>query len=209
MENKEERMVHCQYCSESFFYEEVVLSTISKTVTKKGKNSKKEKGKGKQSKISETTWPFTHQKYHEMQEDEFKSKKSDMDSNDKKKKKYELRNRKEDEEINENSMSLTDAMSILDKHKSKKSASEDDVMKKVNAQQEHEIEEKLRRRTRSSFSKKTITEMLDEIFEPDVSQETNDSGKNDKNTKKPSAKVLDSSADGKPEDTSTMKMAME
>ena len=76
--NKEEKTVHCQYCSESFFYEsglrtymehthvkekanedtilaekiarqEKVLSTIPKTEAKKRRNNKKEKGKGKKS----------------------------------------------------------------------------------------------------------------------------------------------------------------
>ena len=224
-ENKEERTVHCQYCSESFFYEsglrthmehahvkekenedtilaeklarqEMVLSTIPKTEVKKGKNTKKDKGKGKQSKISENKWPFTRQKYREMQEDEFKSKKSDMEDNEKKKK-YELRNRKQDEDITDNSMSLTDAMSILDKHKTHKSVAEDNVMKKGNVQEETDIAEKPWRRTRSSIPKQTITEPVD-------SQKTNESGKNNKNTDKQSEKVtrlVDSSADGKPEDT--------
>ena len=101
-------------------------------------------------------------------------------------------------------MSLTDAMSILDKHKTQKSLEEEDVTNKGNVEQEAEIEKKLRRRTRSSIPKQTITETLDEIFEPDKSQKTNKSWKNKKNADKQSEKVtslVDSSADGKPEDT--------
>ena len=64
-------------------------------------------------------------------------------------------------------MSLTDAMSILDKHKTLSSVVEEDVTKGANDKQEIDIERKPRRRTRSSIGKQTITETLDEIFEAD------------------------------------------
>ena len=81
-QKEEEKTVHCQLCSESFFYEsglrthmdhahtndkaneddilaekisrqQKVLSTIPKAETKKRKNTKKEEGKVKKSKISD------------------------------------------------------------------------------------------------------------------------------------------------------------
>ena len=225
-ENKEEKTVHCQLCSESFFYnsrlrthmehahpkdkanednilaeqisrQEKVLSTIPKAETKKQKNTKKEKGKVKKSKISDSKQPFTRQKYREMQEDDFKSKKSDIEATDKKKK-YELRNRKQDEDMSDNSISLTDAMLILDKHKIQKSV-EEDVTKKGNDEEEVEIEKKPKRRTRLSMAKQTISETLDEIFELDNSKQINESRKKKKNDEKQDEKVtslVESSADG-------------
>ena len=118
---KEERTVHCQLCSESFFYEsglrthmdhvhvdyktnedeilaekisrqQNVLSSIPKAEKKKRKHTKKEEGKVKRSKNADEKRPLTRQKYREMQEYEFKSKKSDI-ANTYKKKKYDLRKR--------------------------------------------------------------------------------------------------------------------
>ena len=100
--------------------------------------------------------------------------------------------------MSDNSMSLTDAMSILDKHKTQNSV-EEDVTKKGNDEEEVEIERKPRRRTRSSIAKQTITEMLDEIFEPDNSNKIDESRKKKKNDEKQAGKVtslLDSYADG-------------
>ena len=132
-----------------------------------------------------------------MQEDDFKSKKSDIADTDKKKK-YELRNRKQDEDMSDISMTVTDAMSILDKHKTGKSV-EEDVTKKGNDEQEVNIDIKPRRRTRSSTAKQTITEMLDEIFEPVNSDKKDKSRKKKKNDEKQAGKVtslLESYADG-------------
>ena len=84
-------------------------------------------------------------------------------------------------------MSPTDAMSILDKHKTQNSV--EDVTKKGNDEQEIDIERKLRRRTRSSIGKQTITETLDEIFELDNSQKTNESRKKKKNDDKQAEKL--------------------
>ena len=115
-----------------------------------------------------------------------------------KKKKYKLQNRKQDEDMSDNSTSLTDAMSILDKHKTQNSV-EEDVTKKGNDEQEVDIERKPRTRTRSSIAKQTITEMLDEIFELDNSEKINESRKKKKNDEKQAEKVtslLDSNADG-------------
>ena len=225
-EKKEEKTVHCQLCSEWFSYnsglrthmehvhpkykaneddilaeqisrQQKVLSTIPKAEMKKWKNTKKEKCKVTKSKISDKKRPFTRQKYREMQEDELKSKKSDIADTDKKKK-YELRNRKQDEDMSDNSMSVTDAMSILDKHKTRNSV-EEDVTKKGNDEQDVDIDRKPRRRTRSSIAKQTITEMLDEIFEPDNSDKIDESRKKKKNDEKQAGKVtslLDSYADG-------------
>ena len=164
---------------------------------KKWKNKKKEKGKVMKSKISDKKRPFTHQKYREMQEDELKSKTSDIANTDKKKK-YKLWNRKQDEDMSNNSMSVTDAMSILDKHKTGNSV-EEDVTKKGNDEQEVDIDRKPRRRTRSSTAKQTITETLDEIFEPDNSDKIDESRKKKKNDEKQAGKVtslLDTYADG-------------
>ena len=187
---EEEKTVHCQLCSESFFYElglrthmehvhpkdkgneddllaeqisrqQKVLSTIPKAEMKKWKNTKKEEGKVKKSKISDKKRPLTHQKYREMQEDDFKSKKSDIGDTDKKKK-YELRNRKQKEDMSNISMTVTDAISILDKHKTVKIV-EENVNKKGNDEQEVNSDIQPRRRTRSSTAKQTITETLDEI----------------------------------------------
>ena len=132
-----------------------------------------------------------------MQEDDFKSKKSDIANTDKKKK-YELQNRKQDEDMSDISMTVTDAMSILDKHKTRKSVKED-VTKKGNDEQEVNIDIKLRRRTRSSTAKQTITETLDEIFEPVNSDKRDESRKKKKNDEKQAGKVtslLESYADG-------------
>ena len=85
--------------------------------------------------------------------------------------------------MSDNSMSVTDAMSILDKHKTGNSV-EEDVTKKGNDEQEVDIDRKLRRRTRSSTAKQTITEMLDEIFEPDNSDKIDESRKKKKNDEK-------------------------
>ena len=150
-----------------------VLSTIPKAETKKQKSTKKEKGKVMKSKISDKKRPLTRQKYREMQEDELKSKKSDISNTDKKKK-YKLRNRKQDEDMSDISMTVTDAMSILDKHKTVNSV-EEDVTKKGKDEQEVDIDKKLRRRTRSSTAKQTITEMLGEIFKPDKSDKIDES----------------------------------
>ena len=132
-----------------------------------------------------------------MQEDDFKSKKSDIANTDKKKK-YKLRNRKQDEDMSNISMMVTDAMSILDIHKTRKSV-EEDVTKKGNDEQEVNIDIKLRTRTRSSTAKQTITEMLDEIFEPVNSDKRDESRKKKKNDEKQAGKVtslLESYADG-------------
>ena len=143
--------------------QEKVLSTIPKPEVKKGKNNKKETGKGKKSKISENKQPsWNARRWLKVQN-------SDIDTVETKKK-YELRNRKQDEDISDNSMSLTDVMSILDKHKTLSSVAEEDVTKEANDKQEIDIERKPRRRTRSSIGKQTITEILDEIFEADNSQ---------------------------------------
>ena len=140
---------------------------------------------------------MTHQKYREMQEDDFKSKKSDIADNDKKKK-YELQNRKHDEDMSDISMTVTDAMSILDKHKTRNSV-EEYVTKKGNDEQEVNIDMKPRRRTRLSTAKQTITEMLDEVFEPVNSDKIDESRKKKKNDEKQAGKVtslLESYADG-------------
>ena len=122
-----------------------------------------------------------------MQEDDFKSKKSDIADTDTKKK-YKLWNRKQDEDMSNISMTVTDAMSILDRHKTRKSV-EEDVTKKRNDEQEVNIDIKLRRRTRSSTAKQTITEMLDEIFEPVNSDKRDESRKKKKNYEKQAGKV--------------------
>ena len=104
---KEEKTVHCQICSESFFYEsglrthmdhahvdykanedeilaekisrqQNVLLSIPKAEKKKRKHTKKEEGNVKRSKNADEKRPLTRQKHREMQEDEFKSKKSDI-----------------------------------------------------------------------------------------------------------------------------------
>ena len=69
-----------------------------------------------------------------MQEDDFKSKKSDIGDTDKKKK-YELRNRKNVEDMNDMSLTLTDAISILDKHETVKIV-EENVTKNGNDEEE-------------------------------------------------------------------------
>ena len=150
-----------------------------------------------------------------MQEDDFKSKKSEIADTDTKKK-YELRNRKQDEDMSDISMTVTDAMSILDRHKTRKSV-EEDVTKKGNDEQEDNIDIKLRRRTRSSTAKQTITEMLDEIFEPVNSDERDESRKKKKNNEKQAGKVTslpESYADGtvnniNAEETSSGKLKQE
>ena len=223
---EEEKTVHCQLCLESFFYEsgsrthmdhahpndkakeddilaekisrqQNVLLTIPKAEMKKRRNTKKEEGKVKKSKISDKKQPLTRQKYREMQEDDFKSKKSEIADTDTKKK-YELQNRKQDEDMSDISMTVTDAMSILDRHKTRKSV-EEDVTKKGNDEQEDNIDIKLRRRTRSSTAKQTITETLDEIFEPVNSDKRDESRKKKKNNEKQAGKVTslpESYADG-------------
>ena len=132
-----------------------------------------------------------------MQEDDFKSKKSDIGDTDKKKK-YELRNRKNVEDMNDMSLTLTDAISILDKHKTVKIV-EENVTKKGNDEEEVKIERNPGRRTRSSTARQTITEMLDEIFEPENSDNREESRKEMKNDDKEAGKVptsLESRADG-------------
>ena len=96
-----------------------VLSSIPKAEKKKQKHTKKKEGKVKRSKNADEKRPLTRQKYREMQEDEFKSKKSDI-ADTYKKKKYKLWKRKQDEDVSNNLTSVTEAMSILDKHKSRK-----------------------------------------------------------------------------------------
>ena len=132
-----------------------------------------------------------------MQEDDFKSKKSDIGDTDKKKK-YEICNRKEVEDMRDMSLTLTDAISILDKHKTVKIV-EEYVTKKGNDEQEVKNDQKPRRRTRSSTARQTISEMLDEIFEPVNSEKTDESRKEMKNDDKEAGKVptlLESHADG-------------
>ena len=132
-----------------------------------------------------------------MQEDDFKSKKSDIGNTDKKKK-YELRNRKNIEDMSDMSLTLTDAISILDKHKTVKIV-EENVTKKGNGEQEVKIDRNPRRRTRSSTARQTITETLDEIFEPVNSDNREESRKETKNDDKEAGKVptsLESCADG-------------
>ena len=206
---KEEKTVHCQLCSKSFFYEsglrthmdhahvdykanedeilaekisrqQNVLSSIPKAEKKKRKHTKKEEGKVKRSKNADEKRPLTHQKYREMQEDEFKSKKSDI-ANNYKKKKYGLRKRKQDEDVSDNSMSVTDAMSILDKHKSRKTV-EEHVTKKGNNEPKVNIDIKPKRITRSSTGQQTITETLDEIFKGDHSDGTANNQNSEKTT---------------------------
>ena len=95
-------------------------------------------------------------------------------------------------------MTVTDAMSILDRHKTRKSV-EEDVTKKQNDEQEVNIDIKMRRRTRSSTAKQIITEMLDEIFEPVNSDKRDESRKKKKNYEKQAGKVTslpESYADG-------------
>ena len=132
-----------------------------------------------------------------MQEDDFKSKKSDIAHTDTKKK-YKLRNRKQDEDMSNISMTVTDAMSILDRHKTRKSV-EEDVTKKQNDEQQVNIDMKPRRRTRSSTAKQTITETLDEIFKPVSSDKRDESRKKKKNYEKQAGKdtsLPESYADG-------------
>ena len=62
-----------------------VLLSIPKAEKKKRKHTKKEEGKVKRSKNADEKRPLTRQKYREMQEDEFKSKKSDIADTYKKK----------------------------------------------------------------------------------------------------------------------------
>ena len=96
------------------------------------------------------------------------------------------------------SMTVTDTMSILDNYKTGKSV-EEDVTKKGNDEQEVNIDIKPRRRTRSSTAKQTITETLDEIFEPLNSDKRDESRKKKKNDEKQAGKVttlLESYADG-------------
>ena len=173
--------------AEKISRQQKVLSTIPKAETKKWKNTKKEEGKVMKSKISDKKRPLTRQKYRKMQEDDFKSKKSDIADTDKTKK-YELRNRKQDEDMSDISMTVTDAMSNLDKHKTGNSV-EEDVTKKGNDEQEVNIDMKPRRRTRSSTAKQTITETLDEIFEPVNSDKIDESRKKKKNDEKQAGKV--------------------
>ena len=127
-----------------------------------------------------------------MQEYDFKSKKSDIGNTDKKKK-YELRNRKEAEDMSNMSLTLTDAISILDKHKTVKIV-EENVTKKENDEEGVKNDRKPRRRTRSSTARQTITEMLDEIFEPGNSEKSDESRKETKDEKVPTG--LESQADG-------------
>ena len=68
-------------------------------------------------------------------------------------------------------MSVTDAMSILDKHKNRKTV-EEDVTKKGNDEPKVNIDRKPKRITRLSTGQQTITETLDEIFKPDHSDGT-------------------------------------
>ena len=146
-------------------------------------NTKKEEGKVKKSKNSDQKQPLTCQKYRKMQEDDFKSKKSDIGDTDKRKK-YKLRNRKEVEDMSDMSLTVTDTISILDKHKTKKG----------NDEQELKNDRKTRRRTRSSTARQTITEMLDEIFKPVNSEKSDESRKEMKDDKVPT--LLESDADG-------------
>ena len=73
------------------------------------------------------------------------------------------------------------------------------ITKKGNDEQEVDIDRKPRRRTRSSTAKQTITETLDEIFEPDNSDKIDESRKKKKNDEKQAGKVtslLELYADG-------------
>ena len=126
--------------AENISRQQNVLSSIPKAEKKKQKHTKKEEGKVKKSKNADEKQPLTCQKYREMQEDEFKSKKSDIADTDKKKK-YELQKRKQDEDVSDNSMSVTNAISILDKHKSRKTVQED-VTKKGNDEAKVNIDRK-------------------------------------------------------------------
>ena len=68
-------------------------------------------------------------------------------------------------------MSVTDAMSIVDKHKSRKTV-EEHVTKKGNNEPKVNIDREPKRITRSSNGQQTISETLDEIFEADHSDGT-------------------------------------
>ena len=100
--------------------------------------------------------------------------------------------------MNDMSLTLTDAISILHKHKSVKIV-EENVTKKGNDEEEVKIDHNPRRRTRSSTARQTITETLDEIFEPEKSDNREESRKETKNDDKEAGKVptsLESHADG-------------
>ena len=102
------------------------------------------------------------------------------------------------EDMSNMSLTLTDAISILDKHKTVKIV-EENVTKKGNDEQEVKIDRKPRRRTRSSTARQTITETLDEIFEPVNSENRDKSRKKTKNDDKEAGKVptlLESRTDG-------------
>ena len=76
-------------------------------------------------------------------------------------------------------MSVTDAMSILDKHKSRKTVEEHVAKKGINEPKVN-IDRKPKRITRSSNGQHTISETLDEIFKADHSDGT----ANNQNAKK-------------------------
>ena len=100
--------------------------------------------------------------------------------------------------MNDMSLTLTDAISILDKHKTVRIV-EENVTKKGNDEEEVKIDCNPRRRTRSSTARQTITETLDEIFEPEKSDNKEESRKETKNDDKEAGKVptsLESHADG-------------
>ena len=90
--------------------------------------------------------------------------------------------------MNDMSLTLTDAISILDKNKTVKIV-EENVTKKGNDEQEVKIDRKPRRRTKSSTARQTITETLDEIFEPVTFENRDKSRKETKNDDKEAGKV--------------------
>ena len=112
-----------------------------------------------------------------------------------------MRNKNQD--INDDdSMSLNQAMTIIDKHKTVKKGQRkegagksvhtdrrdnDAKSKKVsvmkNITQNKNIVQETRMRTRSSDGKKTISETLDEIFEDETSNKSNDSDKKNRTQK--------------------------
>ena len=226
--NDRGKTVHCTLCTETFYYEsglrthiahahrekedddnelhveklkrqQEVLSTIPKKKPNKRSSTKKEGSNNKKSKNSDSRCPLTRQKYREIQT-EISTQLYETEEKTEKKK-YDLRNNNQD--INDDdSMSLNQAMTIIDKHKTVKKgqrkegagksvdtdrtdnnaeSKEVSVMKKMT--QNKDIVQETRMRTRSSDGKKTISETLDEIFEDETSNKSNDLDKKNRTQK--------------------------
>ena len=182
--HREERDDENEFHAEQLQRQKRVLSTIPTNTPKKRKNAKKDDSKKKKPKNSESQRLLT-QKYREIQDEialHMYQKEEETP-----KKKYEPR-KKIPAVTNNDSMSLKEAMTLLDKHKTDKKGKQNEVSEKAvitdrkdkdgesqkilstdNIPEKDENVKESKMHTRSSDGQETISETLHEVFEDTAS----------------------------------------